>query len=497
MLRTTNGIEMSLITSEILEEFINEGHFEIDNVGPLHAPLRDLKIKRDNKLKIVLTTTSDADAKSNSVDHPPGTVRINNDLIELTGISGSKVIMNAVQPFKYNISTDSNGNSIRTELSSINSIEATIREANTGRYLIEWIENVDDGHFFWPDLFETNIVNSTLISIGEGSNKIEIQDKSDSKSFGRKCIHLSIKEHQLYLVSSDEDTKSFGVKSGFIIYLGIPSDEERKKIRNCLSFVLGRPLIKTGYSIFDSEWRIVSFKAISSYSMNGAAFSLQSLPPAPLGKQHQGELDKNIVSQLANSIYKNYDIYKFGYLSWAYWHAVCAPIHIAAVHFSACIESLQNSYIENHDNIFRTTLIDRSKWKIFKKEVLEILTKLELDATENKVLENKVNSLNQTPQSILTERFLDSLGLQFSEIEKAAWKQRNNAAHGNEIKDGSEIQLIRELKVLKVIFHRVFMKIVGGGKYYIDYYSIGFPIKFITDPIESMPNQASAPEPPA
>lgn len=71
-----------------------------------------------------------------------------------------------------------------------------------------------------------------------------------------------------------------------------------------------------------------------------------------------------------------------------------------------------------------------------------------------------------------------------SEIEKSAWQQRNNAAHGNEIEEGGEIQLIREIKILKMIFHRVLLKIMGGTELYTDYYTIGFPIKYVTDSIE-------------
>ncbi len=475
---------MSVIKGEIVEEFINNGNFKVDAPGPLHFPIRDLTIIRDGNLNLTLTTTSDSHSESDYIDHPPGTVRINNDAIELTSMSESKVRMNGVQPFKNTISTDSNGKSIRTELSSVNSVEADIRDAQTGKYLIEWLENVDDGHFMWPDSVETNTKNHTLVSIGAVPNKVEIQEESSSEVFGRSGVFLEVGEFQLYLISSGDDAKSVGVKSGYILYLGIPTIEERKKVRNCLSFVLGRPLIKTGYSIFNSEWLLVSFKSISAYSLGGAAFSIHSLPPSPLGKKYQGEIDSHIITTLVNAIYNNYEEYKFSHLSWAYWHAVCAPVHIAAVHFGACIESLQKSYIENNGKIFSSALIERTKWKAFRKEALNALINLRLEETVKKALENKINSLNQTPQSVLTERFLKHLDINFSAGEKSAWQQRNNAAHGNEIEEGSEILLIREIKILKVIFHRVLLKIMGGGEYYIDYYSVGFPIKFLDDSID-------------
>ena len=54
---------------------------------------------------------------------------------------------------------------------------------------------------------------------------------------------------------------------------------------------------------------------------------------------------------------------------------------------------------------------------------------------------------------------------------------------------GPEIQifgqaLIREIKILKIIFHRVLLKIMGGGEQYIDYYSDEFPIKSLKDSID-------------
>ena len=475
---------MSVIKGEILEAFINNGNFKVDVLGPLHFPIRNLKIERDESLDLILTTTSDSNSELKSIDHPPGTVRINNDAIELTNISKSKVKMNGVQPFKYTVSTDSNGNSIRTELSSGSFVEADIRDVETGAYLIEWLENVDDKHFIWPDSIKTSTKSHTLVSIGKKPNKVEMKEEPSSEEFRSGGLFLEVGKNKLYLVNTGDDAKSVGVKSGYILYLGIPSSNERKKIRNCLSFVLGRPLIKTGYSIFNEEWLLVSFKSISAYSFGGAAFLLHSLPPYPLGENYQGEVNSNIITPLVNAIYDNYEEYKFGHLSWAYWHAVCAPVHIAAVHFGACIESLQKSYIEKNGKIFNSALIEKTKFKKLRKATLEVLASLELEETEYKVMESKINSLNQTPQSVLTERFLGHLDIEFSDAEKSAWQQRNNAVHGNEIEEGSQIQLIKEIKILKVIFHRVLLRIINGGEYYTDYYSIGFPIKNIRDSVD-------------
>ncbi|MGM0953606.1 MAG: hypothetical protein ACQEW7_11585 [Pseudomonadota bacterium] len=476
---------MGTIKPDLIESFINEGNFEVDEIGPLYSPLLDLKIRRDKKLKLIITTTSDLSSKTDCEDHPPGTVRINERLIRMTSTLGAKIELTGIQPFNHSISTDSNGKSTKTELSSVEKALVQIRDSKSGCYLIEWLENVDDGTFLWPETTKCESKDSNTIVIGSGPTSVEISETSTSGENSRNCIPLSVDSTNFHLVTSRKDENSLGVNSGYILYSGVPSDHFRKKVRNCLSFIMGRPLIQTGHSIFDSDWKIVSLEAISSYSVGQAVFNIHSMPPAPLGSKYQGELDERIVSSILLSIYRNYDQYNFGYLSWTYWHAICAPAHIAAVHFGACIESLQRSFINNNGKLFRTSLIEKSDWKPFRKNIQEILKEMKIGETEREVLENKVNSLNQTPQSILTERFLDTLDIQLSELEKSAWKQRNNAAHGNETEEGGEIKLIREIKVLKVMFHRVFLKIVNGGDHYIDYYSIGFPIKKLKESIEN------------
>jgi hypothetical protein len=476
---------MSVIKPDIIESFINDGHFKLNEVGPLYSPLLDLKITRDKKLKLILTTTSDPSSKAECEEHSPGTVRINQSLIQMTSISGAKVELTGIQPFNYSISTDNNGKSTRTELSSVSKASVQIGDSESGCYLIEWLENVDDGKFFWPGSTKCESEDSNVTVIGTGPTAVKINETYTSGGSSRNCIHLSIDNTDFHLVTSGKDENSLGVKSGYILYSGVPSDDFRKKVRNCLSFIIGRLLVQTGHSVFDSDWKIVSSEAISSYSMGQAVFNLHSIPPAPLGKKFQGELDEGVLSPIFISIYRNYDKYNFGYLSWAYWHAICAPVHIAAVHFGACIESLQKSFINNNGELFRTSLIQKADWKLFRTNVQEILKDMDIDEEERKVLENKINSLNQTPQSILTERFINTLDIKLSVLEKSAWKQRNNAAHGNEYEKGGEIKLIRDIIILKVIFHRIFLKIVNGGDYYIDYYSINFPIKNLNESIES------------
>jgi hypothetical protein len=77
--------------------------------------------------------------------------------------------------------------------------------------------------------------------------------------------------------------------------------------------------------------------------MDMRAFDLHVLAPAWLGVRSHNVLDTAKVSRLVSGLYEHCDELDFGNLSWGYWHAMCAPLHIKAVHFGAIIEALQRN----------------------------------------------------------------------------------------------------------------------------------------------------------
>jgi hypothetical protein len=50
---------------------------------------------------------------------------------------------------------------------------------------------------------------------------------------------------------------------------------------------------------------------------------------------------------------------------------------------------------------------------------------------------------------------------------------------------GEELDVIRDISLLKVMFHRMVLRIVNGGDSYLDYATPGFPIRKLADPIPS------------
>ena len=78
---------MSTLAEESLE-LLNEGHFQVTDSGPLHAPIRRFSIRRDDKLSLIVETEIPSDAKSTEIDQPPGLVRFATERVRLVNIAG-------------------------------------------------------------------------------------------------------------------------------------------------------------------------------------------------------------------------------------------------------------------------------------------------------------------------------------------------------------------------------------------------------------------------
>jgi hypothetical protein len=87
------------------------------------------------------------------------------------------------------------------------------------------------------------------------------------------------------------------------------------------------------------------------------------------------------------------------------------------------------------------------------------------------------------PHRLIAERVLKSIGIELGPDESSAWRRRDDASHGNEIEDGTELEAIRDMKLLNVLFHRMLLRITNAADYYYDYCTPGFPIRNLRDPV--------------
>jgi len=440
-------------------------------------------LKRNEKLELVLETKAEQNAWSNIPDHPLGTVRNNLDTVTLSGAMGS-VIAHGVQPESHSTVLSSNpAEGELREVSRIQALEGSF--GSSGKQVtcvIDWLANVNNS-FVWPHFSEDKTDDTKTRRLHDGVDGINIKSSSNRGNSSRNCVRFAVDGQQIYLATCKPNQAKQITRPGFILFEGSPSKEFRKKLLDCVSFALGVYLVRLGSSSFDEDWNLLSFEAVSAYALGGKAFEHGALPPAPMGFKYMFEIDPPLLVRIVSSLYKTYDSLKFGSLCWAYWHAACATPHIAAVHFGAAIESLQASYLAANKSAIKTKLLKDDSWAALKSTVEEGIERLTEGEETLKILRNKLGDFNKPPLGVTTDRLLKVLNLNLGEREKNAWKRRNDAGHGNEIDPDGYVDLIRDIKLLRIRFNKMILAITGASDFYNDYFTIGHPIRKLGDPV--------------
>jgi len=295
------------------------------------------------------------------------------------------------------------------------------------------------------------------------------------------AAQLEVEGIHVYLCEAQRIGATEVKKPGFIVYDGAPSDEFRDRIRRCLSFSLGTYLVYLGVSRFDEEWHLADFEAVSPYTMHGHAIALPPMPPCPLGPRSFWDIDAAKLTHMVNAMYVKYDDLNLGVVSWAYWHAVTATPHIAAVHFGAALESLQRAYLSITATPGPSKIVDDETW-----DKIRILLESSLDSSDlsdetRETFKNKIRNLNIRSQHSTGKDLVDELGLVLSKREKQAHDARHASAHGKD--DEVDVEWIRDIKLLRIRFHRIFLAMTGANDEYYDYFTLGNPIRQVKEPV--------------
>jgi hypothetical protein len=464
-------------------DLINEGLFRVTNPGPLHAPIHSFSIRRNEKLELILETRAPTDAKSSAPDLPSGTVRLNTDTVELTNIAGIKAELKGVAAFSVKTSHhhEKHEHSLQ-EAAGIHQIDVLIDSNAEAAYTIDWLDNLPD-LFHWPDTIKTSVSTVKTRKIAIDEDGITLTDSDTREGFGRHSVKLTVAGTEVFLCALDREETSDRRRPGCIIFRGAPDEEFRKRVRNALSFALGAFLVDLGSVVYTANWNARSFRIRSAYSIGRKVFDLPVLHPAPLHPTWQHGVERLPLNRMVNSIVGKYDELDFGNLAWAYWHALCATPHIAGVHFGATIEALQRCYINANPKKIQTAVIpDGATWDQFKADIECVIVELNIPEERKSALRQNIGSLNNVSQRSKMESVLREIDIVLGPDETLAWKRRNDAAHGNELEPGGELSLIRDNKLLKVVFHRMFLRITSASDLYFDYATPGFPPRRLSEP---------------
>ncbi|WP_271043741.1 hypothetical protein [Pseudomonas sp. VB3] len=467
---------------ERLESYIENNRFSVSDPGKLLSPVRSVRVWRDHDLRLVMEAKSaQHSATLMERGHPPGTVRVNEDSVEFLSPGGSTACAFGVEIRKSNTNSNyQHGTQETTQTCNLSHFEATTSAQGSVNYTFDWVANIEQEYYIWPDGVEDSTKEVSSRFFGFSDDPLTLTATSTKDNLARNCIDINIGDFRVILGATKLENEFSKTKPGYILYIGEPDEETRKRIRDSLSFTLGFPIVYLGYAQFNDKQELLYFKAMNGYSMNGRAFSVPAMAPAPVcAPPSSNMLNKAMVAQVANSFFSNYNNYGLSSLNWVYWHAVTAPVHMAAAYFGAAIETIQKKYIDNEGERFNNLIIPKSEYRALRKTILEALHSFNFTQEEEKTFRAKLDNGNSVSLKVRSQRFFEHLNLNMGSAETNAWQRRNDAAHGNELADGDYISLIRDTKLLKLTLHRIVLKVTGASNEYHDYYTINYPIRNI------------------
>jgi hypothetical protein len=457
--------------------YFSDGLVSVTKSDFVSAPVTSVRLCRNEELDLIFELNSRGWSLENPGRFPAGTVRRAEEVIEFRHAAGWSGIARGVVERNTHSSSKAGREPETLQTYSAHSVELNFHRKLQPSYVIEWISNVPDG-YVWSEPVNFNVVEKSMKTVGSGNAEICMTMISKSEG-GTRALHLSVSGFDLYVMTSIDQDKS-EKNLGQIVYRRCPDQAFRDKIRTCLSFVLGRPIVYLGHTEYCGEWVPTFMRSVDALTVGGAVFKLYDLPPYPISDpKFKNIIDQKIVCDLVNALFEKFDAIKFNDLAWSYWYAVCAPLHAAAIHFGSLIEQLQN----NSSRSMRTrgTLLDDEAWNSLNEVIVQHLKTANIEPGLQPILEGKISSLNQAPQSLILKRLLDTIGLRMDDVEMKAWKHRNRAAHGGVSDD--PVELILNNKILRLLFHRMLAGITRCSDRYIDYYSLGHPVRELTEAI--------------
>lgn len=466
--------------SEECLDVLNGGHFTVVEPGPLHAPIQRFSIRRDEKLRLVLETEVPPDATSAAAIHPPGTVGMTTERVLLRNIGGVDAELMGVIPFSLKSNTGGLAEKSRQESAQVHIARTNYAGGGPATYIIDWLENLPFSPFVWP-------ASSRVVSTTQSSRAIALDDgitiarESERFSSSHNAAKLTVEGWTFYICALDREGHAGSIKPGCIVFDGTPDDAFRKKVRTALSLALGLYLVDLGSTYYNNNWSIVSTLARSAYSLGRRAFDTVPEQLAPLGPRYLNELNAAQLTRAITALVREFDELDLANLSWAYWHACAATVHIAPAHFGAAIEALQNAYIKRNPGVVAESWVPRAVWKVLRSNIAAAIDDAEISEQAKAAMKVKLATFNTVDQRLRLKAVMGATGLQLGDDEDAAWRRRNKAAHGTPVPEGEELAAIRDMKLLKGLFARLLLRITNAADQYIDYTSPHFDYRSLAN----------------
>lgn len=365
-------------------------------------------------------------------------------------------------------------------------------------FMTDWLVNVDACGLMFPSVTRRRSVRK-FYRERDGLPELELDVRSERR-FSHDHVVLN-----LSLPSGVDLSCRFGqagqtapqsMKPGFLEFelkgQHNPSQDERDALVACLSFVFGRQIYRLGSTVFSEGQKRVSAAAFPCRLVGGMrALELQSWLPVPVSFRDHPSMDADLVSRLVNLLLPLVAKYRLDHSLWINWIGSMAPADVAAVHFGAALESFRDAVQSEGDN----KLLSDRDWNQVRPALLTALDGEQaraLSAADGESagavtwgfekLRNKLQQLNERSSAMKYTEFFSERGLRVGDVERVALATRNLPAHGHRFEEPDYQKLILNVRALRTLLHRSILAVAGFDRY-MDYSTLGFPVREIAEPM--------------
>lgn len=349
--------------------------------------------------------------------------------------------------------------------------------------LIEWYLNgIDSTNLFCDGSSVSDEVSRIITRAGDTAHNL----CNSRKSFLNDCVYLALGDTGVLI---RKVLPEYGPKWSNNIaleyrssYGRIPDKEEREKIAELISFLIGRHLILIG----DTEYHkndIIEVNMYHPHSLNAVAeCNSNTKEIVPVHQYHnERENFRRYVQALWPMYFKIRDLYDINSVLERYWLANTMPIGVNLPILAGALESMMKVWFKQQRSKTKGVYIEAKKYeKIINDFKLQIGEALEGCEYKTRIL-NKISNAYQMGANERYFVFLEELGLEYGTAEKNCIKERNSFTHGDNGRD--EWDTLQNTRTMFILIGRIILKLLEYDGEYIDETLPGFLRKGINDKI--------------
>jgi hypothetical protein len=211
----------------------------------------------------------------------------------------------------------------------------------------------------------------------------------------------------------------------------IPNAEDRKKINELCSFILGHQLLSVGYTIYDEDCMLVEEYACNPWSSHPE--SLCSKPdkaPIRIDRASSRGKAEDLISQLLPHYFELRDPLHLKDALWLYWIGREMAVGTSLPLFAAAVEAMMNGWFDSTHTKSGGVYLDKATFDgLFQDEMSSIETKLEGLEYGDELIKRFKNS-NLMGVMDRFRFFFNEIDLPVDENEWDAINARHAVAHG-------------------------------------------------------------------